>query len=119
MAGNKIDDSNLESDDDDALIDTRENGDEFERKTCKEEMENHIHLIRDFCDGLEFQVKFQDPRFLRTLEKEGAGFFRLAQNCLSRERRQNSSRAASPSTWERSTVNALFYRSRPCHDRDT
>ncbi len=119
MAANEIDDSNPESDDDDALIDTRENGDESEKKTYKEDMETHIRLIRDFCDGLEFQIKFQDPQFLRTLEKEGAGFLRLAQNCLSCERRLNSSRAASPSTWERSTANALFYRSRPCRDHNT
>ncbi len=119
MAANEIDDSNPKSDDDDTLIDTRENGDESEKKTYKEDMETHIRLIRDFCDGLKFQIKFQDPRFLRTLEKEGAGFLRLAQNCLSHERRLNSSRAASLSTWERSTANALFYRSRPCHDHDT
>ncbi len=109
MAANEIDDSNPESDDDDALIDTRENGDKSEKKTYKEEMETHIRLIRDFYDSLKFQIKFQDPWFLRTLEKEGAGFLRLAQNCLSHERRLNSSQAASPSTWERSTANALFY----------
>ncbi len=91
MAANEIDDSNPKSDDDDTLIDTRENGDESEKKTYKEDMETHIRLIRDFCDGLEFQIKFQDPQFLRTLEKEGAGFLRLTQNCLSRERRLNSS----------------------------
>ncbi|KAH9018366.1 hypothetical protein EDB83DRAFT_2232093, partial [Lactarius deliciosus] len=110
----EFDDSDFESDnDDDGLVDM-DNG--RDKKTYKEDMENHIHLIRDFCDGLEFQIKFRDPRFLRTLEREGAGFLRLAQNCLSRERRMNSSRAASPSTWERVTANAQFYRSRPRHD---
>jgi hypothetical protein len=111
-AGNEID----ESDDDDGLID---NGSGTEKKSYKEEMENYICIIRDFSDSLEFQVKFQDPRFLRTLEREGAGFLRLAQNCLSRERRLNSSRATSPSTWEKSTASAIFYRSRPCCDHDT
>ena len=113
MAGNEID---LESDDDDGLIDTWENGSDSEKKTYKEKMEDYIRITRDFCDGLEFQVKFQDSRFLKTLEKDGAGFFKLAQNCLSRERRLNSSRAASPSTWERATSNAIFYRSRPRRD---
>ncbi|KAH8985839.1 hypothetical protein EDB86DRAFT_2832928 [Lactarius hatsudake] len=108
-ARNVINDSHFESDNDnDTLIDM-ENRREFEGETYKEEMEKHIHLIRDFCDGLEFQIKFRDPRFLRTLEREGAGFLRLTQNCLSHERRMNSSRAASPSTWERTTTNALFY----------
>ncbi|KAJ7738084.1 hypothetical protein DFH07DRAFT_688707, partial [Mycena maculata] len=69
--------------------------------------------MRDFCDGLEYQRKFQDSRFLNTLERQGAGFFRLAENCLSRERRTNSTRSAAPTTWEQSTANAMFYRSRP------
>ncbi|KAH9032964.1 hypothetical protein EDB85DRAFT_1864712, partial [Lactarius pseudohatsudake] len=117
-ARNEIDDSDpqIDDDDDDELIDT---GGNVEKKTVKEEMENYIHIIRDFCDGLEFQVKFQNPQFLRTLEREGAGFLKLAQDCLSRERRLNSNQVASPSTWERSTPKALFYRSRPCRDRDT
>lgn len=110
-AGNEIiEDSNFESDDDDLIDTENSNG---ENNACKERMEGYIHLIRDFCDGLEFQVKYQDPRFLRTVEREGAGFIRLAQSCLSRERRLNSSRANSPSTWEKSTASALFYRSRP------
>jgi len=117
-AGNEIEDLDFGSEDDDGLIDTWEKGD-LEKKACKEELENHIRLIRDFCDGLEFQVKFQDPQFLRTLQKEGAGYIRLARNCLSHERHLNSSRAAFPSTWERSTANTLFYQSRPCRDHDT
>ncbi|KAH8978339.1 hypothetical protein EDB92DRAFT_1821650 [Lactarius akahatsu] len=119
-ARNKFEDMGpgSEDDDSDGLIDTWEKGNS--EKTCKEELEDYIRIIRDFCDGLEFQVKFEDPRFLRTLEKEGAGFIRLAQNCLSRERRFNSSRASSPSTWERTTTKALFYRSHPspCHDNN-
>ena len=104
-------------DDDDGLIDT---GGSYntEKNAVKKKMEDYIRIIRDFCDGLEYQLKFHDPQFLTTLEKDGAGFIGLAQNCLSRERRQNSSRAASPSTWERSTSNALFYRARPS-DRST
>jgi len=108
-----------ESDDDDGLVDTEERVGELAKNAVKEKMKNYIHIIRDFCDSLEFQVQFQDPRFLTTLEKDGAGFLKLAQNCLSRERRQNSSRAASPSTWEKSTANALFYKARPSHDRGT
>lgn len=114
-AENEVDGSDFEDEDVDALVDTWENGGD---KTYREEMEDYIHLIRDFCDGLEYQIKFQDRRFLSTLQKDGARFFQFAQNCLSREKRQNSSRAASPTTWERSTANALFYRSRPCRDRD-
>ena len=77
-------------DDDDGLIDTEGGGDNTEKNAVKEKMEDYIRIIRDFCDGLEYQLKFQDLRFLTTLEKDGAGFIRLAQNCLSRERQQNS-----------------------------
>jgi hypothetical protein len=98
-------------------IDMREGMWEGEHKTFKEEMDAHIQMIRDFADGLEYQVSFQDRRFLKTLQKEGVGFFRLAENCPSRERRFNSSREASPTTWESSTANAMFYRARPRRDQ--
>ena len=116
MARNRIKGSDFESEDEDELINTYENG---EKKTTQEKMEDYIRTIQDFCDGLEFQVKFQDHRFLNTMEREGAGFLKFAQDCLSRERRQNSSQAASPMTWERSTPSTLFYRACPCRDQDT
>ena len=109
------DDLGFESDDN-QLVDIWEGRGDEERRTYNEEMGGNIGLLRNFCDALEYQIQFQDPRFLKTLEKEGARFFRLARNCLSRERRLNSSRAASPATWERSTENALFYRAHPCRE---
>ncbi|KAJ7156580.1 hypothetical protein C8R43DRAFT_1087311 [Mycena crocata] len=54
-----------------------------------------------------------DSQFLNMLEREGAGFFRLAENCLSRKRRKNSTRSPAPATWEQTTANAMFYRIRP------
>ncbi|KAF8879756.1 hypothetical protein CPB84DRAFT_1640918, partial [Gymnopilus junonius] len=102
--------------DDDELVDMLDNRLHDKRKTCKEEMKDIIKVLRDFVGGLEYQVQFEDLRFLRTLEKDGAGFLRLARNCLSRERRLNSSRASSPTTWESSTTNAIFYRSRPLRE---
>ncbi|KAF8166411.1 hypothetical protein K438DRAFT_1616922 [Mycena galopus ATCC 62051] len=61
-----------------------------------------------------------DSRLLDTLEREGGSFFRFLDNCLSRERRENSTRSVPPTTWERSTANAMFYRTRPVRaDRDT
>ncbi|KAJ6565256.1 hypothetical protein DFH09DRAFT_847404, partial [Mycena vulgaris] len=59
------------------------------------------------------QQQFNDPRILDALEREGASFLRFAQGCLSRERRQNSSRSVTPAIWERSTSSAMFYRARP------
>ena len=127
MVKNEVVDSNLEpegeddgdDDGDDALVDTWEDGDNVERKTCKEAMENNVQLIREFCDGLDYQLQFQDPRFLRTLEKEGGRFLKLARDCLRHERRYNSSQTASPTTWEGSTANTLFYRSCPRRDQQT
>ena len=114
-AENGMDDFNFDSkDDDDGLIDTQESGDDLEKKTYKEEMEIYIHLIQNFCDSLEFQIKFQDRQFLSTLQKDGARFIQLAQNCLSHERQQNLSWVASPATWERSTANTLFYWAHSC-----
>lgn len=57
----------------------------------------HISKIRDFCDGLEYQVQFNDFRMLEELEKEGGSFFRLVDECLRREGRLNAEEDA-PST---------------------
>ena len=110
---------NGEFEDDDDLIDTEGGVGEMDQATFEKKMEDYIRIIRDFCDGLEYQVKFRDTRFLGTLEKDGAGFLNFARNCLSRERRYISSREVSPTTWERSTSNAMFYRSRPSRDHGT
>jgi len=85
--------------------------------TFRENFTNHIQTIRNFCDGLEYQIQFNDHRMLDILEREGASFLRLAENCLSRERRQNSSRMGAPTTWGRSTMNAMFYRARSNGDQ--
>ncbi|KAF8209757.1 hypothetical protein K438DRAFT_1571798 [Mycena galopus ATCC 62051] len=88
--------------------------------TFDERLTSTLSKIRDFCDGLDYQRQFRDSRLLDTLEREGGSFFRFLDNCLSRERRENSTRSAPPTTWERSTANAMFYRTRPVRaDRDT
>ena len=51
----------------------------------RETMKTHVDTIRDFCDGLEYQIQFEDQRFLDMLEREGTCFLRLMENCLSRE----------------------------------
>ena len=106
-------------DDDDRLINTEGGGERTEKNAVKEKMEDYICIIQNFCNGLEYQLKFQDPQFLTTLEKDSAGFLTLAQNCLSRERWQNSSWVVSPSTWERSMANAMFYQAHPTHTHST
>ncbi|KAG1800560.1 hypothetical protein EV424DRAFT_1437983 [Suillus variegatus] len=81
-------------------------------RTFQERMLTHVKNIRDFCDGLEYQIQFNDYRMLTVLERNGSSFLRLADNCLSRERRENSSRSRSPTTWEKGTASAMFYRAR-------
>lgn len=51
------------------------------------QMRMHINNIRDFCDGLEYQLQFNDHRLLRELEKEGGSFLRFVHECLRREGR--------------------------------
>ncbi|KAG1844106.1 hypothetical protein C8R48DRAFT_618263, partial [Suillus tomentosus] len=85
----------------------------MDTRTFQERFEAHIKNFRDFCDGLQYQIQFNDHRMLNAVEREGASFIRLMENCLGRERRENSSRQRSPTTWERETSNAMFYRTRP------
>ncbi|KAK1221943.1 hypothetical protein PQX77_015233 [Marasmius sp. AFHP31] len=53
----------------------------------QERMRQHIRNIREFCDGLEYQVQFNDFRMLEELEKEGGSFLRFVHTCLHREGR--------------------------------
>ncbi|KAK7032738.1 hypothetical protein R3P38DRAFT_2618548 [Favolaschia claudopus] len=50
-------------------------------------MRTHIARIRDFCDGLEYQVQFNDYRMLEALERDAAPFIDFLQDCLRREGR--------------------------------
>lgn len=107
-------DSDPADDSDEELVEVRARGTFDERLTA------HVDKIRDFCDGLEYQRAFRDHRMLDTLEREAGSFFRLIDQCMSRERRENSTRSAAPTTWETSTANAMFYRTRPVlSERDT
>ena len=75
-----------------------------------ERIEACVALLQDFADGLEYQLQFGDSRMLDHLEREGTGFFRMAESCLSCKCHLNSTRGASPTTWEKATSSALFYR---------
>lgn len=60
---------------------TEEVGPSFE-----ERFREHIQTLRDFCDGLEYQIQFKDPGMLEVFEKEGDSFLRFARRCLAQER---------------------------------
>jgi hypothetical protein len=79
-------------------------------QTFEEAFDDNIDLITEFLVGLKFQVQFHDQRML---EREGAGFLRLARACLDKEERLKKHGSRAPSTWDKSTVASMFYRSRP------
>ncbi|KAG1878754.1 hypothetical protein C8R48DRAFT_745325 [Suillus tomentosus] len=109
IEGNLFDRENEEAEDE--FVDTAAG--QMDTCTFQERFEAHIKNFRDFCDGLQYQIQFNDHRMLNAIEREGASFIRLMENCLGRERQENSSRQRSPTTWERETSNAMFYRTRP------
>lgn len=106
--------------DDDDIVDTGPTLGTDNGSTFRERFTDNIATIRDFCDGLEYQLQFGDRRMLETLEREGASFLWLAKSCLSQERQLNTTRGPSPTTWDPTTSRAMFYRTRPRReDSDT
>ncbi|KAG5638539.1 hypothetical protein H0H81_012039 [Sphagnurus paluster] len=59
-------------------------------------MRQHIANIRDFCDGLEYQLPFNDFRLLEALESQGEQFLGFVNYCLEMEGRLKSSDDQSP-----------------------
>lgn len=98
-----------DDDDDDDLLDV---GSKIVQ-TFEESMKEKIAILREFLGGLEYQVQFRDGRMLQVLKRDGTALFRMAKACLSKERRMQSTRGETPTTWEQSTSSAMFYRSRP------
>ena len=50
-------------------------------------MRAHIKNLREFCDGLDYQLQFNDYRMLNVLEQEGGSFLNLVEDCLRKEGR--------------------------------
>ena len=48
-------------------------------------MRAHIKNLREFCNGLEYQLQFNDPRLLETIEHVGGPFFNYVEDCLRQE----------------------------------
>ncbi|KAJ7300459.1 hypothetical protein DFH08DRAFT_621925, partial [Mycena albidolilacea] len=75
-----------------------------------EAMDDNIDLILELAKGLKYQRQFRDQRMLQVLEREGASFLRLARACVGKEKKLRSTRGTTPSTWDKSTGSAMFYR---------
>jgi hypothetical protein len=82
-------------------------------RTFEEALTGDIELILDFTAGLKHQAQFRDQQLLNALEREAAGFLQFAKACMEKERRMNSTRTPTMSTWEKSTSSVMFYRTRP------
>ena len=98
-----------DEDEEEALIDMgRKDGQTFD-----ETLDEWIHTMREFANGLEYQRQFRDGRMLQAVERDGMSFKRMMDACLLKERRMRSTRGETPSTWEQATSSAMFYRARP------
>ena len=82
-------------------------------QTMGERLIAHANLLREFADGLSYQVQFNDHRWVETLEHEGGSLLRLASSCLDRECWFSLTRGTSPTTWERAMTSAMYYHTRP------
>ncbi|KAF8470332.1 hypothetical protein DFH94DRAFT_637732 [Russula ochroleuca] len=80
-----------------------------EGDTYHEQMVKTIKTIRNFCDGLEYQLQFDDKRMLEMLEHDSAAFLQLAKAGLGQERRMNTTRGSSPTTWEQGATGTMWY----------
>ena len=79
----KSEDGHISEDDMDYdWIDT-DNADHVDHATSSEQLMEHICLLRDFCDGMEYQIQFGDSRMLSIFELEARGCLQLAKDCLS------------------------------------
>ncbi|KAF8838873.1 hypothetical protein BDN67DRAFT_991114 [Paxillus ammoniavirescens] len=94
--------------DDDGIVDLGDY-EPGQHRMMGERLIAHANLLREFADGLLYQVQFNDHRWAETLECEGASLFRLASSCLDRERRFGSTRGTLPTTWERATTNTYMF----------
>ncbi|EGN98063.1 hypothetical protein SERLA73DRAFT_123461 [Serpula lacrymans var. lacrymans S7.3] len=98
-----------EESDDEGIIDVRG----MENWSVGETMVTHANLLRDFADGILYQAQFNNHQWGQSLEREGVSLFRLASHCLERERQFNLTRGTSPTTWEKTTTSAMYYRTCP------
>jgi hypothetical protein len=77
---NEPEDARDEDEDEDDFVDTAADGWTGSGSTFREQC-MEIETIRNFCDGLEYQLQFEDRRMLETVQREGSSFLRLARNC--------------------------------------
>ena len=81
--------------------------------TTKDELIKIQDQLEEFVGMVKYQVDFADPRWLRTLKREGGGFLRLMKACKDREHAYNTVGGPTPTTWDPKATNTMYYRTRP------
>ncbi|THV07112.1 hypothetical protein K435DRAFT_825684 [Dendrothele bispora CBS 962.96] len=81
--------------------------------TFEQRLTGWIYKVRNFGHLLEYQKQFRDSRMLDVLDREGARFERLIDDCLAVETRENHNRGDRARTWDTARANAMYFRSRP------
>ncbi|KAJ3792784.1 hypothetical protein GGU11DRAFT_818928 [Lentinula aff. detonsa] len=72
--------------------------------------------LQNFSLGLLYQKQFRDERFLNVIEKQDSGFLRLLDNCLEKEKCQNTNGGEPTSTWDPKAAYAMYYHTQPRGD---
>jgi len=82
--------------------------------TTKDELIEIQGQLEEFVNGMtKYQVDFADPRWLRTLKREGGGLLRLMKACKDREHAYNTAGGPTPTTWDPKATNTMYYHTRP------
>ncbi|KAJ3741759.1 hypothetical protein DFH05DRAFT_1402718 [Lentinula detonsa] len=84
-----------------------------DNSTFRERMVMLTQNMHAFANGLNYNMQFRDERMLNSLYRYGGRFIRLMENCLEKERRQNSNVGAAPGMWDAGMASAMYYHSRP------
>ena len=89
--------------------------------TTKDELMKIQGQLEEFVNGMmKYQVDFADPRWLRTLKREGGGLLHLMEACRDSEHAYNTTGGPTPTTWDPKAAITMYYRTRPpARDRYT
>ncbi|KAJ7211667.1 hypothetical protein GGX14DRAFT_90042 [Mycena pura] len=76
-----------------------------------ENLQRRITQLKEFTAALEYQAQFKEHRMLETLERQGAGLSRLADEVSAKEKNANLPRGPRANTWGKG--NTMFFHPRP------
>ena len=95
----KGDEEHEDDDGKDDIVDTEAASGPGAHGTLRERAVDNIRMLRDFCDGMEYQLQVRRPANISDDGTGGSSIYAVARNRLSRENRLNSMRGSTPPTW--------------------